>query len=76
MKNKNPASTLWILVILFEEAWCDRMVVGFTTTFVHVQSVPIITKIVSSNPAHGVEYLIQHYVINFVSVLWQVGAFL
>jgi hypothetical protein len=31
----------------------DRMVVGFTTTNVPVQSVPIPTKVVSSNPVHG-----------------------
>jgi hypothetical protein len=51
----------------------DRMVVGFTTT---VQSVPITNKILSSNHAHGEVYSIQHYVIKFVSDLWQVGGFL
>ena len=30
----------------------------------------------SSNPAHGEVYWIQHYVIKFVSDLWQVGGFL
>jgi hypothetical protein len=34
-----------------------------------VQSVPITTKVVSSNPVLGDEYLIQHYVIKFVSDL-------
>ena len=34
-----------------------------------VQSVPITTKVVSSNPAHGEVYSIQHYVIKFVSDL-------
>jgi hypothetical protein len=38
-----------------------------------MQSVPIITKVVSSNPAHGEVYSIQHYVIKFVSDLQQVG---
>ena len=33
-----------------------------------VQSVPITTKVVSSNPVHGELYSIQHYVIKFVSV--------
>jgi hypothetical protein len=28
-----------------------------------VQSVPITTNVVSSNPAHGEVYLIEHYVI-------------
>ena len=56
----------------------DRMVVGFTTTFVHVpvQSVPITTKVVSSNPTHGEVFSIQHYVIKFVSDLWKIGGFL
>ena len=34
-----------------------------------VQSVPIITKVVSSNPVHGEVYSIQHYLIIFVSDL-------
>jgi hypothetical protein len=41
-----------------------------------VQSVPITTNVVSLNPAHGEVYSIQHYVIKFVSDLWQVGGFL
>jgi hypothetical protein len=32
----------------------------------HVQSEPITTKVVSSNPVHGEVYSIQHYVIKFV----------
>ena len=32
-----------------------------------VHSVPIITKVVSSNPVHGKVHSIQHYVIKFVS---------
>jgi hypothetical protein len=35
----------------------------------HVQSVPIITKAVSWNPAHDKVYSIPHYVIKFVSDL-------
>ena len=42
----------------------DLLVVGFT-----VQSVPITTHVVSSNPVHGEVYSIQHYVIKFVSDL-------
>ena len=34
-----------------------------------MQSVPITTKVVSSNPVHGELYLIQHYVVKFVSDL-------
>ena len=41
-----------------------------------VQSVPIATKVVSSNPVHGELYSIQHYVIKFVSDLRQVDGFL
>ena len=39
----------------------DHMVVGFTT--IAMQSVPIITKVVSSNLAHEEVFSIQHYVI-------------
>ena len=42
-------------------------------SIVFLQSVPIITKVVSSNPAHGEVNSIQHYVLQFVSDLWQVG---
>jgi hypothetical protein len=41
-----------------------------------VQSVPITTKVVSSNPVHGMVYCLQHYVIKFVSDLQQVVVFL
>jgi hypothetical protein len=43
---------------------------------IQVQSVLITTTVVGSNPAHGEVYLIQHYMINFVSDLWQVSGFL
>jgi len=38
--------------------------------------VPITTKVVSLNPAHGEVYSIQHYVIKFVGDLRQVIGFL
>ena len=41
-----------------------------------VHSVPIITKVVSSNLDHGEVYSIQHYMIKFACDLWQVGSFL
>ena len=41
-----------------------------------MQSVPIITNVVSSNLAHGEVYLIQHYVIKFVGDFRQVSGFL
>jgi hypothetical protein len=43
----------------------DRMVVEFT-----------ICAYLSSNPTHGEVYLIQHYMMNFVSDLRQVSGFL
>jgi hypothetical protein len=51
----------------------DRLVVGFATTY--MQSVPITTKVVSSNPVHGEVYSIQYYVIKFVIDWRQVGGF-
>ena len=45
-------------------------------SILHVQSVPITTKVASSIPAHGDVYSVQHYVIKFVSDLLQVGGFL
>jgi len=42
----------------------------------HVQSVPIITKVVSSNSAYSELYSIQHYVIKFGSDLRKVDGFL
>ena len=47
----------------------DRMVVDLQLP---MQSVPIITNVVSSNPTQA----IQHYVIKFVNDLRQVGGFL
>ena len=41
-----------------------------------MQSVPITTGVVDSNPACGEGYSIQHYVIQFVSDLRRVGGFL
>jgi hypothetical protein len=49
------------------------MVVGFTTT---LQSVPITTKVVSSNSVHGEVSSIQLYQKKFVSDLQQVSGFL
>jgi hypothetical protein len=42
---------------------------------VYMQSVHITSKVMSLNPAHGEVYLIQYYVIKFVSDLRQVGGF-
>jgi hypothetical protein len=40
-----------------------------------VQSVPITTKVVSSNLVHGEMYSMQHYIIKFVSDLRHIGGF-
>jgi len=45
------------------------VIVWYLDLQLHVQSVPITTKVVSLNPVHGEVYLIQHYVIKFVSDL-------
>ena len=42
----------------------------------HMQSMSISDKVLSSNPVHGEVYSIQHYVIEFISNLRQVGGFL
>ena len=50
--------------------------VGVVDLQLPVQSVPITTKVMNSNPVYDDVYLIQHYVIKFVSELPQVGGFL
>ena len=50
----------------------DRMVVDLPLP---MQSLPITTKVVSSNPAQGEMYSMQPYVIQFVRDLRQVGGF-
>jgi hypothetical protein len=40
-----------------------------------MQSMPITTKVVTSNVTHGEVYSIHHYVIKLVSDLQQVGLF-
>ena len=55
----------FVLVIVW---WLDLQL--------HVQSVPITTKVMSSIPTHGEVYSIQHYVIKYVSDLQQVRGFL
>ena len=53
----------------------DRMVVGFTTTLYLCNQCQSPLRL-SSNPVHGEVSSIQHYVIKFVSDLWQVSGFL
>ena len=46
------------------------MIVWLLDLQISVQSVPITTKFVSSNPTHGEVYSIQHYVIKFASKIF------
>ena len=52
------------------------MIVWYLYLQLPMQSVPITTKAVSSNPVHSEVFLIQHYVIMFVSDLQKVSCFL
>ena len=54
-----------------------RSIVVFFLRFSNwmVESVPLTTKVVTSNSIHGEVYPI-HYVIKFASDLWHVGCFL
>jgi len=55
-----------------------RMVFGFITAYIYIQSVPIyITTNTESEPRSGNEYSKYHYyMIKFVSDLRQIGGFL
>ena len=64
---------LCILYLTHTSHGSDRMVVVFKLP---VQSVPITTKVVSLNPVHGEVYLIQYYVIKFVTDFRQISVFL
>jgi hypothetical protein len=55
------------------DLWSVIMIVWSLDLQLPMQSVPITTNIVSSNPTL---YSIQHYVIKLVSDLWQVDGFL
>jgi hypothetical protein len=61
----NISAISWWSVLLVEE-----------TGVPGEQAVPITTKVVCSNPTHGEVYLIQHFVIKFVSDMRRVGGFL
>ena len=72
MKNKNKIYINKIYTHNTTWGHCHRAIV----LQLPMQSVSITTKVVSLNPAHGELYSIQHYVIKFVSDLWQVSGFL
>ena len=52
------------------------MIIWYLDLQLPMQSVPITTNVVSSNPAHGEVYSIQHHVIKIVDDLRQVCGFL
>jgi hypothetical protein len=66
----NPEVYAWLHLQIFSGA---VMSLDFQLL---VQLVPITTNVVGSNLVHGEVYSIQHYVINFVSDLRQIGGFL
>jgi hypothetical protein len=50
------------------------VIVWYLDLQLSMQSVPVTSNVVSSNPAQGEVYSIELYVTKFVSDLWQVGA--
>ena len=69
-------NTLYIYIIVNynrDRHGHDHMIVGFIT--IYTIDPHHLTKSVRLNPAHSEVYLIQHYVIKFVSELWQAGDF-
>ena len=79
----NLSNSLSFIFIFYKTIFnCKRYKKYFSCilTWIHMytkfKSVPIATNVVSSNPTHGEVYWIQHYVIKFVSSLWQVSGFL
>jgi hypothetical protein len=62
-------------MITFEKANNSRRGRDRMDIQLHVQYVPITTRVVSSNPINCKVYSIQHYVIKIVSDLRQVGDF-
>ena len=67
---------LTCLIEFVNTGWAVMVVIVWWLDLLPVQSVPITTKVVSSNSIHGEIYSIQHYVIKLVSDLRQVGGFL
>jgi hypothetical protein len=66
----------WIFYFYLNPRAAVVMIIWYWDLQLPMQSVPITTKVVSSNTVHDEVYSIQHYVIKFVSDLRQVGGFL
>jgi hypothetical protein len=71
-------SISYLIIIIIIHGAVAVMLRWYLDLQLHVpgQSVPITSKIVSSNAAHDEVYSMQQYVIKFVSDLWQFGGFL
>ena len=65
-----------LFIEFLNSGWAVMVVIVWLLDLLPVQSVPITTKVVSSNSIHGEIYSIQHYMIKLVSDLRQVGGFL
>jgi len=81
--NWKANTKLFFFCLKYTSVYFDYNITAFVVVIVWVldlqlpeQSVPITTNVVRLNPTHGEVYSIQHYVIKFVSDLWQVGGFL
>ena len=67
---KNGNEILWDLEFLSGVTGCRKTQVSdLPGSIVPVKSMPIINKVVSSNPVHGEVYSVQYYAIKFVSDL-------
>jgi hypothetical protein len=77
---KDNFDNLDVQIVLLLVVCCNplqsKMLPPYPLYQLPVQSVPITTKVVSSNPVHGEVYSMQYYVIKFISDLRQVGDFL
>jgi hypothetical protein len=63
-----------MLFVFIYVYWCPmRFPDEMLDLQLHMQTVPITTNVVSSNPAHGEVYSILHFVMKFVIDLRQVG---
>jgi hypothetical protein len=68
-----PISSAIVLTLPFSRGRRDHVHMDLQLP---MQLVPITTKVVSSNHAHGEVYSIQHHEIKFVNDLRQVGGFI
>ena len=79
----NDVVKIWMWLTLLIRSLCVDLYLYVSKIFfmwirlvLLLGTVPITTKVVSSNPLHGEMHTIQHYVIKFVSDLRQVDDFL